>query len=108
MEGVKQFKDITLVYYAPSGASLEIETDLPGDAMSVRRTIALPAVTADRKSDTFPLEQTGALLEGKLIQFRVTSAGTVILYEGSIRFRPVGEYIDGAGSEIWETQPLSF
>jgi len=106
MEGVNQFKDLTLTYYAPSGATFEISTDLPGGSLGVRRTIALLATVGERETDTFPLDNP-SLLEGRLIKYKVTSAGPVILYEGFIRFRRVGTYIDGAAGDKWETQPLS-
>ena len=105
MEGVKQFKDLTLTYEAPSGATFIVSTDLPGSTMAARRTITLP-VAASRVTKTFPLDSP-ALVEGKMIQHKLTSTGSVILYEGYVRFRRVGTYIDGAAGEIWETQPLS-
>lgn len=104
-EGVKQFKDVTITYEGAAGGTLTISTDMPGSAMALRRTISMQA-TSGRFTKTFPLDNP-SLLEGKLIQFKVASTGVLILYEGSVRVRPVGEYIDGAAGDIWETQPLS-
>ena len=106
MEGVTQFKDMTLAYYGPSGGTLLAYTDMPGSALALRRTIPLPATTTEREQKTFALDSP-SLLEGKLIKWKASSTGTLILYEGSVRARKVGLYIDGAAGEIWETQPLS-
>jgi hypothetical protein len=105
-ENVKQFKDLTLTYYAPSGGTFFIQTDMPGATLAVRRTINLPATSGLRQTLTFPLDSP-ALLEGKLIQYKITSNGTVIPYSGFVRFRVVGTYIDGASGDVWETQPMS-
>ena len=106
VEGIVQLKDVTLTYQAPSGGTLQAYTDMPGSTLALRRTITLPATTGEREQKTFPLDSP-SLLEGKLIKWRASSAGTLILYEGSVRARKVGLYIDGAAGETWETQPLS-
>ena len=106
MEGVNQFKDLTLTYTAPSGATLLVYTDMPGSALALRRTITLPATGTERETKTFPLDVSDQI-EGKLIKFKCTSPGTLILYEGSVRFRRVGTYVDGAAGEVWETQVIS-
>jgi hypothetical protein len=104
-EGVRQYKDVTLTYSAPAGGLLYVTTDMPGGTLTLRRTIALPVTTGLRETKTFPLDNP-SLLEGKLIQWKITSGGTVIPYSGFVRFRPVGTYIDGASGDVWETQPL--
>jgi hypothetical protein len=106
VEGIVQLKDVTLAYNGPSGGTLLVYTDMPGGVLALRRTIVLPATTGEREQKTFPLDSP-SLLEGKLIKWRASSAGTLILYEGSVRARKVGLYIDGAAGETWETQPLS-
>ena len=111
MEGVKQCKDITLTYEGSSGGTFYVSTDLPGGTISVRRTITL-AASSGRVTETYPLDSTdhggdGELLEGKLIQYKAESTAALILYEGFIRVRKVGTYIDGAAGDTWETQPLS-
>ena len=105
MEDVKQFKDLTLTYEGSSGGTFYVSTDLPGGTIALRRTISLPAA-GSRVTKTFPLDDP-SLLEGKLIQHKATSAGSLILYSGFVRFRRVGTYIDGAAGDKWETQPLS-
>lgn len=112
MEGVNQYKDITLVWEADAAATFTISTDLPGGAMAARRTITLPASGAQRIERTFPLDTTlhggdGKLLEGRLIQYKAAPAGKLILYSGFVRVRRVGTYVDGTAGEIWETQPIS-
>jgi len=109
-ENVKQFKDITLTYHAPAGGTLYVYTDMPGGALALRKTITLTASSQERYTETFQFYETGdnpTWIEGKLIKFKVTSPGTVILYEATVRVRPVGTYIDGASGDVWETQPLS-
>jgi len=104
VEGVKQFKDVTLTYEAPVGGTLYAKTDMPGGTIQIRRTISLPA-TNGRETHTFPLDNP-SLLEGKQIQWRIESSGSVIPYGGYVRFRRVGTYIDGAAGDVWETQPM--
>jgi hypothetical protein len=106
-ENVKQFKDVTLTYYAPNGGTFEIETDMPGSAFALRRTITLDTVTDDRKTQTWPLDDP-SLLEGKLFKPKISSTGVVILYSGFVRARLVGEYIDGGAGDVWEPQPIVF
>ena len=106
-EGVCAFKDITLVFEnSVSAAPLLIYTDMPGGVMGLERTISIPVTTA-RKELTWPLDIGGALLFGKLIQYKATPSGVLILYSGFVRFRRIGEYIDGTQGDIWETQPIT-
>lgn len=114
MEGVNQYKDLTLTYEGTAGGTFTIKTDMPGSTLALRRTITLPPTSAGvRATKTFPLDSAtlyggdGKLLEGKLIVYRAESTGAVILYEGFVRFRRVGVYVDGASGDVWETQPLS-
>jgi len=105
-ENVKQFKDVTITFEAPSGGTFKVYTDMPGGVMTLGRVITLPTTTS-RTEKTFPLDNP-TLLEGKLIQFRCESGGIVRLLGGSIRFRKIGTYIDGTVGEVWQTQELSF
>jgi len=114
LEGVKQYKDLTLTHEGTAGGTFLIKTDMPGGVLSTRRTITLPATAAgQRVTRTYPLDSAalhggdGKLLEGKLIVYRAESTGALILYEGFVRFRRVGVYVDGASGDVWETQPLS-
>lgn len=107
MEGVNQFKDLTLVFENSATGYLQVWTDLPGGTMAVRRTLTLPTTTA-RAERTFPFDDYGqGLIEGRLIKFKALPAGTLKLYAGFVRFRRVGTYIDGTAQEIWETQEIS-
>lgn len=107
-EAVTQYKDLTLQYDAPSGATFKISTDMPGATMTLRRTIAVD-VTVGRQTRTWPLDLVadGGLLEGKMAKYRLESSDVVRLYAGWIRFRRLGVYIDGARGDVWETQELS-
>lgn len=108
MEKVTQFKDVTLTYDTAAAANLKIYTDLPGGLMTLRRTIAL-TITAGRETRTYPLDKLadGGLLEGKLVKWRIEPAGVMRLYDGMVRFRRIGTYVDGTVGEVWETQELS-
>ena len=107
-DAVTQFKDVTLIYDAPNGATYKLSTDMPGSSMALRRTVTVPATTT-RETRTFPLDKLvdGGLLEGKMIRHRLESPGVVRLYNGWIRFRRLGVYIDGGFGDVWETQELS-
>ncbi len=106
MEGMKQWKDLTLVYETSAGHDGSLQVTPEGGST---KTIPLPATTG-RATQTFPLDTGGALMEGKSIVVKVTPSVTagskLILYEGSVRLRQVGEYL--ATGEFWETQPLTF
>ena len=99
---VKEYKDITIDYNAASGATLLFYTDMPGGAMALRKTIALPATTT-RTTRTYGLDATGILPEGTLHRVKITSTAVVRLYGGHLRVRPIGVYFDGAAGEFWET-----
>lgn len=107
MEGVNQFKDVTLIFENSAACPFYVYTDMPGSAIALRRTIALP-VTTTRMERTFPLDAAGVgLVDGKLIKYGAAPAGVLKLYAGYVRFRRIGEYIDGTLGEIWETQEIS-
>ena len=103
MAKMNQFKDVNLVYDAPSGLTLYLYAD--GSA-SPARTLTFPASTGTR-AWTEPTDVPG-LLEAKTLKFRGTSPGIVRLYGGSIRWRALGVYFDGSNEEVWETQDLAF
>lgn len=96
---VKTFKDIELYYDAPAGFSLVFYTDMPGSAMAVRATLPFPA-SSGRRTHTLPLDG----IEGTLYRLKITSTGVVRLFGGVLRARAIGVYLDGANSEIWDTQ----
>jgi hypothetical protein len=106
-EGVCQFKDLTLVFENSAACSLNVYTDMPGGVVQARRSLTLP-VTTTRTEKTFPFDdQNQGLVDGKLIKFKAAPAGVLKLYSGFVRFRRIGEYIDGTVGEIWETQEIS-
>lgn len=108
-EGVNQFKDVTLVFENRAACTLNFVTDMPGGVLGVggSRSFNLP-VTTQRTEKTFPFDAGGSgLLEGKLILPTATPSGVFILYSGFVRWRRIGEYIDGTQQEIWQTMPIS-
>ncbi len=107
MEGVNQFKDLTLIFENSAACAFYVYTDMPGGSMDLRRTIQLP-VTTTRTEKTFPFDAAGAgLVDGKLIRYKASPTGVLKLYGGFVRWRRIGEYIDGTVGEIWETQEIS-
>lgn len=108
-EQVKEFKDLTLVFDNTIACPFTVLTDMPGGTMALRRTLTIP-VTTGRIERTFPFDSVAlgsALVDGKLIQFLASPTGALKIYSGFVRFRMVGEYVDGTLGEVWQTQPLS-
>jgi hypothetical protein len=77
---------IELEYDAPAGATVLFYTDLPGNAIALRETLAVPASTT-RRTAKFRLKGT---TKGKLYRVKVTSTGRVILYGGRVYLRSLG------------------
>lgn len=111
---VGELKDFLLDYdVTAAGGWIEVYSDLPGTALTVRRTIALPAQTT-RGVYVFPLES-GAdatsddLPCGQIFKVRIypPSGGILRLHGRAVfRARLIGVYFNGANGEIWETQVL--
>lgn len=105
MQNVHELKDLALLCNVVGGtASLVIRTDMPGGSMADRKTVTLTATTGRQ---TIPITLDG--IRARLFQIKVTpaSGAAVELYSGSVRARQIGEYLDGATGEIWETQPIA-
>lgn len=107
MQGVTQFKDVTLEYASTAAFTVNVLTDMPGDALGIRKTLTFPSTgsTVSRNKITLPLDG----IEGKLIKFAgtVPAGGAVVLFRGSYQARIVGTYLDGTRGDIWEVGPLS-
>jgi len=107
VQGVTQFKDVTLEYASTVPFSVNVLTDMPGDSLGIRKSLTFPATggTTQRNKITLPLDG----VEGKLIKFAGTlpSGGAVVLFAGSYRARIVGTYLDGSRGDFWEVGPLS-
>ena len=111
---VNEFKELTLVY-ALTGtgtptATLQFFTDMP--ASSPPGTLAARlgagvtlAATTGRKSITIPLDG----IRGTEFYPSITPSSTaqVEIYSGVVYLRPLGVYVDGANSEIWQTVPIA-
>jgi hypothetical protein len=113
---VAQFKEVSLAYVSPSGASaFTFKTDMPGGLIASRFTGVLPQTPLDHsvRTTTFSLvDVNGAPLEGTLYVPRVdpfaTSAnGGTQLRSGVIWLRPIGVYLDGTLDEFFETLPIA-
>ncbi len=104
LERVKQFKDLT-IHYRGSAATFKFYSDLPGGSMAVRRTLDIPASSADHGTHTLLLDNPD-YVEGNLFYPWIKPTGEFRLFGGVIRFRVIGVYMDGSKGEFWETQPL--
>jgi hypothetical protein len=106
-EGVNQYKDLTLIFENTVACPFKVFTDMPGLVVTLRRTLTIPATTT-RMERTFPFDDAGqGLVDGKLIKYGAYPTGVLKIYSGFVRFRRIGEYIDGTLGEIWETQEIT-
>jgi len=106
-EGIKQIKDITVVYSA-TGANgfIWLQTDMPNAPIQTRFAGALIAGSG-RQTAHLDVESTGYDIHGKLVQFVAgpESGGVLQLFSGKIRFRTIGVYL--LSGELWKSQPLT-
>lgn len=96
-----------LEYISTTEVTVKISTDRPGGSMALRATLTFPA-SGTRTKKQLPMAPTP--LQGQFVQFEVypAGAGELMLFEGSIEYRVIGSFFDGAAGEKWITQPLSF
>jgi hypothetical protein len=103
---VWEFKDMRFSYHATGVAgSIEFKTDMPGAAMAVRKTIALP-VTTERVTSSSPLDA----IEGRQFQPKFipgASTGILRVFEATVLARPIGVYLEASKSDFYETQPIT-
>lgn len=83
MNQVAIFGIIELEFHATNGGTLTLSTDLPGDAMAVRETRAIPDTAGSRRVVRFRLQGT---TKGRLYQVKVVPEGfgIVRLYAGRL------------------------
>ena len=111
---VGELKDFLLDYDCSGpGGFIELFSDLPGSALSVRRTLAVPYQTT-RAPYVFPFEQftdqtDDFLPVGQLFKVRIyPPAGGIMRLHGRAQFRGriIGCYFNGANGEVFQTQPI--
>jgi hypothetical protein len=97
MQRVAIFGLIDLEVESTAGGTLTLSTDLPGDAMALRETKAIP-VTTTRRVVRFRLKGT---TKGRLYSVKVSGPGIIRLYAGKIwaRVLPGAEW-------AWYTIPI--
>lgn len=112
---VGELKDFLLDYdVSGPGGSLELFTDLPGAALSVRRTLPIPYQTTGRNIYVFPFESpqddiSDFLPNGQLFKVRLyPPPGGILRLHGRAVFRGrvIGVYFNGANGEVFQTQPI--
>lgn len=114
---VAQFKEISVEYVSPSGAStLKFYTDMPGNHLAERTGGGkpLPVTNADKSPNTHTIslvDGNGAPLEGTLYYPRVepfatSASGGTQLRSGVVWMRTIGVYLDGTLNEFFETLPI--
>lgn len=96
-ELVGLFAILELHYIAVDGATVEFQTDLPGNAIETRDTLTLES-SAVRRTIKFRLI---GETKGRLYKVKITSDGVVILFGGRIFARPLG------GNSIWQWYTLN-
>jgi hypothetical protein len=113
---VAQFKEVSLEYVSPSGAStFTFKTDMPGNEIATRFTGTMPQTGPGHypETTTFSLvDGNGAPLEGTLYvprvdPFATSGSGGTQLRSGVVYLRPIGVYLDGSLGEFFETMPIS-
>jgi hypothetical protein len=112
---VFDFKEITIEYASNGTAVFQFYSDMPGGTLAVRLPLGSPG------SGGFSLPSTGGITIRKTITIPldgvqgtqyypiVTPGNTtqIILLQAKIWLRPIGVYLDGSLSEIWQTQPIA-
>lgn len=113
---VGQFKEVSIEYVSPSGAStFRFFTDMPGNHLADRTGAkVLPQTNEDHSPNTttIPLvDSKGAPLEGTLYYPRVdpfptSEKGGTQLRSGVVWVRTIGCYLDGTLGEFFDTLPI--
>lgn len=106
---VKQLRELDLDIWAYGAYTVNVYTDLPGNAMQSRASYS-QAATSGRTKVEIPLPQ-GAVPDtyvyGRLVRVTITSAAAFKLFGARIHARPVGVYVEsyeGAGGAVWDSQ----
>jgi len=97
-ERVFVYRIIEFDYLAPDGATAIFQTELPGNSIATRATLALPA-SAVRCTVKFRLP---GETKGKLYEVVVTSGGAVLLYGGRVFARALSI----AAAWQWASLPI--
>ena len=99
----KQFCEIEFDIEADGPVSWMLHTDLPGGLVAQRTTGNLTA-TGGRK--TVPVSLVAQNIMGWRGRLFLSSAQEFQLHALRLRVLPIGEYIDGAQGDYWESVPL--
>lgn len=91
---IVQIKDLLLEYEGAQGGNVTVKSDL-----AAQRTLVLPP-SATQRTEVFPLDG----LEGELWEWGANSIGALKLLSGTIRYRPIGVYFNGAKGDVWEIE----
>lgn len=101
--GPKEFDSAVLDIEASGTLTATFYTDLPGDAMAIRKTYTIPA-SSGRRTVTIPLDQ----IKGRLARLTIGGASAYKLYGGTVRLRPVAVYLNAANGESYRTREMDF
>lgn len=106
--GVKQVKEVQLSLNNSGGAATaRFFSDLPGNAITLRNSLAIEASTG-RRNFQRPL---GTIVEGRLLNLAVSSAFPFRLYSARLLLRVVGVYVEAYESAlgfVWDSQQQNF
>jgi hypothetical protein len=87
-----------------AAATLQIHSDVPGGTMAPR--LATPVTIKQTNGRAVVQVVLPAIIEGKLLRYRVESPVPINLYGARVRLTPIGVYIDGSNGETWDTRPI--
>jgi hypothetical protein len=100
----KYFDQVRFEMDSDGAANCAIYTDLPGEAMAVRKNAALTTGPTSRHWATIPLSGPGTFpIEGRSIRTVVSSAAGFRLYRAQVRACRIGRYLAAVTPSAQET-----
>lgn len=104
--GVKTVDAVEIDLDASEGAAtLQIWSDIPGNVMVVRLGAGTAiAATTGRQVRTIVL---ASALDGRLFRYQVNTTTGVQIYGIRARVLSIGTFVDGAVSDVWDTEALA-
>lgn len=99
---VKQLEELEFELEASEQLDWKVYSDMPGGDLTLKA--AAPLISpATRKTSNIYLTTP---VEGKRLRITIGSVGDFRLYSGRARIKPIGEYIDGALGDFWDSGEL--
>jgi hypothetical protein len=103
MREVKTVDQIELDIDASGGATVLLQSDLPGGVIQNQESIAIAATSGRQvQQAVVPTAR-----DGKLFRYRVTDESDFHVYGMRVRVLPIGLYLDGTVGDFWAPTPIS-